>query len=548
MATNDQPQYRTFFGQLFDRVAAWKLGFPPERCNYTTREVRIPVSDGRSSIELCGRLLQPVQDKPLGTVLVRSPYGRGLPMVGMARAYAARGYQVLSVSCRGTFGSGGEFEPFWTEVQDGKEVVEWMRQQPWYTGTFATIGSSYLGFTQWALLCDPPKDMVAAVPAICPYDFSRPIWGTGALDLDNMRWVDMVAHQEDPFSLWESMRKTRVRKLEAIFGGTEPLAQSLLKHNDGRSPWLATFLTKPDVSDAFYEPMKLHRALEQADIPILIITGWYDLFIEQSMEQYYRLQARGCQVALTIGPWTHMGSGFAPQMNLHGFDWVEHHLSKRSAAERSSPVQYFVTGAQQWKEAAIFPPPTKPTTLFLHHGGQLLDKPAPSETAASQFTFDPRNPTPTTGGIGLTASTNGSVDDSALAARSDVLVFDSAPLPADVELCGKPVVELTHSTSSPYADMFVRVSEVDARGKSRNISDVFERLDPKRGHVVDLKLGLNHCAHRIVQGKRIRVMVAGGSFPQFARNHGVENADLNATEMRPVEHTVYHGKLVLPVV
>lgn len=61
-------------------------------------------------------------------------------------------------SVRGTFGSGGVFEPMADEIADGADTVAWLREQPWFTGRFATIGMSYLGFTQWALLQDPRRN------------------------------------------------------------------------------------------------------------------------------------------------------------------------------------------------------------------------------------------------------------------------------------------------------------------------------------------------------------------------------------------------------
>jgi putative CocE/NonD family hydrolase len=552
---SNHPVPRSFLGQLFDRIVSWLVGFPSERCSYTTLALGVPIFDGLSRIELCANLLQPLlpnSAKPLGTVLVRSPYGRGFPIAGTARAYAARGYQVLVVSSRGTFGSGGDFDPFRTEAQDGQAIVEWMRKQTWYTGTFATMGGSYLGYVQWALLVDPPKDMVAAVPGVSPHNFARAIRGTGAMDLDIVKWADMVAHQEEPFSIWEALRSTRSRKMEAVLKETGPLARNIHDHLGGRSPWLDITLAKPDTSDPYYGPMKLERALHRADIPILIITGWYDLFLEQSMEQYLKLKERGCNVALTVGPWTHMKSGLAPQMSRHGFDWIEEHLAASKSAKRTVPVQYYITGAQEWREVDVFPPPTTPVTFYLHGGGRLDSKLESTSCPSSTFAFDPRDPTPTVGGNGLT-TIGGSVDDSILAKRKDVLVFDTAPLETDFEICGQTTIELAHSTSSPFADVFVRISEVDAKGKSRNITEIYKRLNPEREIDKELKLSLNHCAHRVLRGKRIRVIVAGGCFPQYARNHGVENGDMNATEMRAVEHIVHHNehrvsKLVLPSV
>ncbi len=74
-----------------------------------------------------------------------------------------------------------------------------MREQPWFTGTFATVGLSYLGFTQWALLTDPPPELAAAVITVGPHDFAHSSWGTGSFALnDFLGWSDMVSHQEDP--------------------------------------------------------------------------------------------------------------------------------------------------------------------------------------------------------------------------------------------------------------------------------------------------------------------------------------------------------------
>jgi putative CocE/NonD family hydrolase len=554
MESNNHPaQPRGYIGAGLDRLVAWMTGYPPERCSFTTQALRIPVSDGLSRIELAADLYQPLRPdgaKPLGTVLMRSPYGRSIPIALTSRPYAARGYQVLVVSSRGTFGSGGDFDPFRTEAQDGKAVVEWMRKQSWYTGRFATVGGSYLGYVQWALLVDPPKDMVAAVPGVSPHDFSRCIWETGAFNLDILRWADMTAKQERPFAILDLLGLFGTRKLDRALNGI-PLAQTAQAHQGGKTPWLDTMLAKPNLSDPFYAPMQYGAALERSNIPILIITGWYDLFIEQSIEQYMRLKERGCIVNLTVGPWAHFKSGTSKEMSLHGFDWIEEHLGGSAVAKRSFAVQYFVTGVDEWRSDASFPPETYSCSFHLHGDGKLLEARPSATHTFSKFTFDPQQPTPTFGGNGLSLG-SGLCDDTLLAKRSDVLVFDTAPLESDLEFCGRPTIELAHSSSSAFADIFVRVSEVDKNGKSHNITEGFKRLDPERGDSVDLKLALNHSAHRFLEGKRIRLLVAGGNFPQYARNHGVENLDNRGSEMRAVEHTVHHdavhvSKVVFPV-
>jgi putative CocE/NonD family hydrolase len=545
---DEQPWTRGYLGWLIDRGMSWAYGYPPEECNYKLEPVRIPVSSGLSRIELAATFYAPILPdgkKPKGTILARSPYGRGLPIsLVFGRLFASRGYQVLIVSCRGTFGSGGEFDPFRDAVEDGKAVVEWMRTQHWYTGTFATLGASYLGFNQWALLADPnpPRDMVAAIIIVGPHDLGRSLWHTGALNMDAIAWGNQVSKQGQPNSVlkkWiEKMR--HIDPFRPVLDSI-PLVQGVNAALSGKVPWLETLMTTTDLQDPYYAPTNVSIALEQTEIPILLIGGWHDMFLNQTMEQYLRLHERGCNVALTMGPWDHNSSGFsrtAPQQLL---GWLETYLAKKREADRPKPVHYYVTGAEEWHWASVFPPPTNPFTLYFGAENKLHSEvPEPSETTSSSFVFDPATPTPAVGGD-LLRGKSGSIDDTVLSTRSDVLTFTTEPLEDDVEFAGKCIVNLAHSTDSPYADLFVRISEVDANGKSRNICDTYQRLDPERDMEQTITLQLRWCAHRFVKGKRIRLLVAGGSHPHYARNLGVYNPDNRGSEMKAVKHTVFHG-------
>ena len=95
--------------------------------------------------------------EPGSTLLVRMLYGRGFPWAFLfGSLFAERGYHVVIQSCRGTAGSGGEQYPLCHEHADGQATVAWLRQQDWFTGELATIGASYLGYTQWALAGNAP--------------------------------------------------------------------------------------------------------------------------------------------------------------------------------------------------------------------------------------------------------------------------------------------------------------------------------------------------------------------------------------------------------
>ena len=246
----------------------------------------------------------PTRDTAAGTLLVRCPYGRTFPFSSLyATVYAARGYHVILQSVRGTFGSGGAFEPPVNEAADGADTAAWMRDQPWYTGTFGTVGLSYLGQTQWALLEDPPADMVAAVVVVGVHDFAASSWGTGAFAVnDFLGWSNMVSHQEDPNRLLTALRQTRNRKVVTQVAAEVPLSAAGRTLLGAGAPWWEQWVEHPDVDDPFWDRYRFYGGLDRARVPVLLIGGWQDLFLEQTIEQYHRLHNRNADVALTIGP------------------------------------------------------------------------------------------------------------------------------------------------------------------------------------------------------------------------------------------------------
>ncbi|WP_156751852.1 CocE/NonD family hydrolase, partial [Mycobacterium sp. E2497] len=173
--------------------------------------------------------------------------------------------------------------------------------------------------------------------------------------------------------------------------------------------------------------------------------------------------------------------------------------------------------------------------------------------APATFRYDPAHPTPTTGGP-LLSPNGGYRDDSRLAARDDVLAFTSLTLTQDLCIYGSPVVELAHGADTPHVDLFVRVSEVDARGRSTNVSDGYRRLDtpaknPAKNSKKTVRVELDGIAHRFRAGSRIRVLIAGSWFPRYARNLGTDEPILTGRQSRPATHTVRYGRsrLLLPV-
>jgi putative CocE/NonD family hydrolase len=537
---------RNLAGQVGGRALGRLLGLPAATTSYTVSRARVPMRDG---IDLLADHYAPVAAaEPVGTLLVRGPYGRGFPFsMAFAGLYAVRGYHVVLQSVRGTFGSGGVFEPMIHEAADGADTVAWLRRQPWFTGRLATIGISYLGFTQWALLVDPPPELAAAVITAGPHDFSASSWRTGSFTLnDFLGWTDLVAHQEDRPRIRAVIRQASARRrlARATLGLPVGAAGRALLGDGG--PWYESWLEHPDRDDPFWDPFRLDAALDRVRVPVLLLTGWQDLFLLQTLEQYRRLRDRGVDVALTVGPWTHTqlitrGLGAICRESL---GWLDAHLRGSRGKPRPSRVRVFI-GGQGWVSLPDWPPATSQRVLYLQPGGGLAETAPPPTSPPARFRYDPMDPTPTIGGR-LLSPEGGYRDDTRLARRDDVLSFTGAVLSEDLCVTGNPVIDLAHTSDNPHVDVFVRVSEVDAKGRSVNVSDGYLRLfEPADAVTVEL----DAIAHRFRAGSRIRVLVAGGSHPRYARNLGTGEPLATGVRVKPATHTVHFGtsRLLLPV-
>jgi uncharacterized protein len=512
---------------------AWSL--PPQR-NYVAieRNVQVPMSDG--TVLLADHYL-PVTSQPAATVLVRCPYGRGAPFSLLeAQIVAERGFHVLLQSCRGTFGSGGRFEPMRREASDGQDTVAWLRDQSWFDGRLATFGPSYLGFVQWALALDPPPELTAAVVVVGPHDFSRTAYRNGAFDLYNfLSWSDLIVNQERLNPLTGMVRQaTADRRLRPALGRA-PVTEGARGLLGTQAPWFDTWLEHPDLTDPFWGPLQCGAALDRISVPTLLIGGWQDLFIEQTIEQYQALAARGVPTRLLVGPWTHLdtatkaGAAFAESLA-----WLERHAGQVPGEPATGhSVRIWVGGAREWRDLATWPPPgPAPQHWYLGPGG-TLSRDEPVGGPPARFRYDPADPTPSVGGA-ILALNAGVRDNRAVEQRPDVLVFSSEPLAEAVETVGDVAAELHVTRDNPNADLFVRLCDVDppgdAKSRSRNVCDGIVRLtaaDPLAGIV---RVSLIAAAHRFGRGHRLRLQVCGGAHPRFARNPGNGQVDAAAKD------------------
>jgi putative CocE/NonD family hydrolase len=333
------------------------------------------------------------------------------------------------------------------------------------------------------------------------------------------------------------------------------------------------------------DPWKLDEGCPEITVANLDVVGWYDhcngdMLLYRTMVERGRTEAARRGQRIVIGPWSHSARGerrygdidFGPEavVDIAALEirWFDHWLKgKSNGVESEAPVRLFVMGANRWRDEREWPlRRARPMRLFLGGSGRAngpsadgrLVADAPARPAEDHFRCDPRDPVPSLHGQALFTM---STDQRPLASRADILVYQTEPLDADVEVTGNPEVELFAASSAPDTDFFARLIDVAPDGLARDVALGMvraryrhSRSDPEPltpGTITRFAIRLGATANLFRAGHCIRLDVTSSDFPNYDRNHNTA-ADPNADPtLRVADQTVYHGsghasQLILP--
>lgn len=538
-----------------------KLPRPETRDVEVVRDLAVPMRDG---VELLAdRWFPKVSDAEQRPVLLcRTPYGRARDGVN-ARLFAERGYQVVVVSCRGTFGSGGEFEPLFNEASDGQDTFAWLAGQPWAgpDATVGTFGGSYVGHTQWAIAADPPPASAsspawkAMAPAATTANFNDLFHPGGTFALATVvNWFHVVEHQELP---------TPRRLLELVRGGkaiaagvhAAPMIDADLATVGHAVPWYRRWVEETDPDGEYWGRLRWREQVATQAPPATFVAGWYDLFLPHQLADYQALRDAGRDVELTIGPWHHIAPGLNFAAIRATLAWMDQHLRSRApaapaapaaSATRRAPVRIFVPRSTRrrtgrWVDLPSWPPPSEPQRWHLQPGGELATTPAPA-SSPDRYRYDPAAPTPVVGGATLDARNIGRKEQRRTERHADVLTYTSEAFDDDATFVGPVGAELHLRSEVAHTDVFVRLCVVDDKDRSFNVCDGIVRLEVEPEVPFVATVELLPTAVTVAAGHRIRVQVASGAHPTADANLG------SGPGWREVHHDPDHpSSITLPV-
>jgi putative CocE/NonD family hydrolase len=563
-----------------------------EQSGGTIVQRNIPVKM-RDGVILRADVMLPSAQGRFPVLVYRTPYGKDrAPSEWTTFGKAvARGYAVVVEDVRGRYASDGDFAPYQNEGRDGYDTIEWAAAQPWSNLSVGTFGLSYPGAVQWLAAVEDPPHLKAMVPAMT---FSTPrnfFYSGGVFDGS---WLDWIW-----FNIAPDLRKRRnlpgpKTRVEAAASWRQEhermqsfLPMSELPDLKDVAPFYYQWLAHPP-ADSWWDWAELRSKYDRVQAAVLNISGWYDeAYGPDGATTNFNglLDARKNQAdprtAMIIGPWTHgelersnagdrdFGKSAAVDYDEIILRWMDHYLKGvDNGVQKRMPVRFFVMGDNVWRDEREWPPmraiekhlylsprPWSETRTF-SLAPDYCDPCAPY----TEFVSNPAHP------VTDPYAELGARDYRSLVGRDDVLIFETEPLQADLEVTGPVRAELYVSADVPDFDLWTRLLDVAPDGTAYNLMspglDVLRAsyrnssITPdllKPGQVVRLDLDRLLTSNVFKSGHRIRVQVSGAFVPHFSRNLQTGKSEIATSEMRVGHIRIYHepkrhSRLIIPVI
>jgi uncharacterized protein len=527
----------------------------------------------RDGTVLRADVYRPVDPGPWPTLLVRTPYDKTDIVESLYHgldpaAVAGEGFVVVVQDARGRGASEGSWRPLVHDAADGVDTIAWAAGLAGSNGRVGMLGGSYSGHTQWLPAARRPAELGAISPTMT---WADPMDGFlergGAIELGwmlqwalamGLEWVYRTEGTEEEHDERAGAIMADLEGLDERGYWDLPVSRLGVLERSG-APTIAGAPAQIDPDGA----ARITVAHDQVDVPSLHTTGWYDLLLQGTLDNYAAMAARERPAQLIVGPWTHtqfedpVGErSFGLAALRHGMpvhpngDWAHEQLAffRRNLTDGPheqnplAPVRIFVMGRNEWRDEEEWPPARAVAQRwFLGGDGGLTAAEADAPAAQSTFTYDPADPAPTLGGhtVLTTARPAGPVDQRPVEAREDVLVFTSDPLEEDLEVTGRVRVVLYAASSARSTDWVARLCDVDAEGRSFNVCDGIIRIAAGADAAGPVEIDLWSTSNVFLAGHRLRVDVTSSSFPRWDRN--LNSGDQHDPSIVVAEQTVHHG-------
>ncbi|PSF38747.1 S15 family X-Pro dipeptidyl-peptidase [Aphanothece hegewaldii CCALA 016] len=512
----------------------------------------------RDGLRLDADIYSPESAEKFPVLLMRQPYGRAIAstvVYAHPMWYASQGYTVVIQDVRGRGTSQGEFRLFEHEIEDGLDTLNWVSELFGSKTKVGMYGFSYQGMTQlYTAIHQHP-----ALKTICPSMIAYDLYTDWAYENDafclqaNLGWAIQLAAETsrlkgDEIAFQKLYKASRNLPLSELI----PAYPNILKEL-ALDSFYHDWLTRSS-SDEYWKKLSPKYLIQELDIPMLHIGGWFDPYLRGTINLYQEMaQQSHYRQQLIIAPWTHIpwgqkigainyGKNAISSIDQLQINWFDHFLKEKDdQLLEQAPVLLFEMGSHQWINLNGLPKtPTK--TYYLsskglasirEDDGKLTEINLPNTTIEDIIVHDPWRPFPALGGH--TMYPGGAFERSHLDSRSDILKYTTEPLKADLQILGQIVVDCYCIADTPSFDLCAILSEVYPDGKIYNFTQGYIRINSNY-RTLPIKIPLQFTCIKIFKNHCIRLSLSGACFPAYPVNTG--------TGKSPDEERLIEAKII----
>ena len=489
----------------------------------------LPLSDGT---RLAARMWLPedAEDRPVPAIVEYIPYRQRdftLPRDEAIHPwFAGHGYAAIRIDTRGAGNSEGlPMDEYAAREQDDMvEALAWIAARPWCSGRVGMIGISWGGFSALQTAARRPPQLRAVI-ALCASDdrFHGDVhYMSGCLLRNNLAWggqaLAYAARAPDPEIVGDGWRAMWRQRLENL-----PLTTDRWLRHQRR--------------DAYWRHGSVCEDFGAIHCPVFYVSGWADGYTDAGLRLMAGLEApRRC----LIGPWGHgyphlarpgPAIGFLQEALrwwdrwLKGIDnGIEHEPMLRLWLQDDAPPRpHYDERRGRWIAVPAWPWPGAPAlSLGLEAGGgprgRLVEGAGAGRAeVATALTVGMAAGEWNPHGIGPELAGDQRLDD----ARS--VLFEGAPLAAPLAIVGTARLRLALTCDRPLAILVARLQSVAPAGSSATVTWGCLNLAHRResaapqplqpGRRYEVTVTMNAIAQRLPAGHRLRLALAGGSWP-----------------------------------
>ncbi len=311
-------------------------------------------------------ILLPQKSGKFPTIVMRSPYVAHLEQKNEQEIldeytsqhlhFLTLGYSVVIQHCRGTGKSSGAFVPYIHEREDGLNLRDYLRKQPFYNGELYLLGGSYTASLHYATAPfeDDVKGAVLEVQDNCRY---RLWYRNGIMRKGHANWH---------FNLYKG--KCNLKKNFSIdsFAQLPLLGLSKRVLSDYAEDFEKMLIAEKE-TDNFWKTrlggFETKDTTVNVNIPILFTTGYNDFYIGGMFNMWNSMTYSTKQnCAMLVSPYDH-GDGFNeiegikfPQGKRREYfgenyaaDWFENIRHNKPLSYKKGKITYYRCFENTWK-------------------------------------------------------------------------------------------------------------------------------------------------------------------------------------------------------